>query len=62
MRIQVQVREVYGRKVVYPVCEQGKLFAAIAGTTTLTPQALRYIGRLGVKVDEIKRSLMEEVK
>jgi hypothetical protein len=24
--------------------------------------ALRYIGRLGVKVDEIKRSLMEEVK
>lgn len=48
--ITVEVRGIYGLLKYYPVCEQSKLFAAIAGTTTLTEQTLRRIMALGYKV------------
>ena len=47
--ITVKAREVYDCFKVYPVCEQAKLFADIAGTKTLTPATCQLIERLGYK-------------
>ena len=48
--ITVEVRSVYGRDAIYPVCDKAAAFAAIAGTTTITPDALRHIRALGYAV------------
>lgn len=56
--ITVQVRSVYGAVKYYPMCEKAKLFASIAGTVTLTPQALNQIQALGYTV-KLKQQLLE---
>ena len=49
--IVIEIRNVYGTEKVYPVCEQAHAFADIAGTTTLTPDALDHIQkRLGYEL------------
>ena len=48
--ITVEVRSVYGRDTIYPVCDAAQHFADIAGTTTITPEALRHIRALGYEV------------
>lgn len=50
MSIKVQVRSVYGNEVIYPICEKAKLFARLAGTKTLTWQAVQTIKALGYTV------------
>ena len=45
--ISVRVTDVYGKRVVYPVCEKAKVFADIANTKTLTDTTLRCIQKLG---------------
>ena len=45
--VHVRVTDVYGKRVVYPVCERAKVFASIAGTKTLTEVTLRCIQKLG---------------
>jgi hypothetical protein len=42
--------DVYGRRVVYPVCDKAKIFAAIAGTTSLTETTLKCIRKLGFDI------------
>ena len=49
--ITVEIKDVYGSRVVYPACESAKAFARIAGTKTLTPAALREIEALGFAID-----------
>jgi hypothetical protein len=51
--IQVRVIDVYGKKVVYPVCDKAKVFAAIADTKTLTESTLRCIRKLGYDINVI---------
>ena len=53
--ITVRVREVYGQPKYYPECESAKVFASIAGTTTLTEQTLRRIMKLGYKVKTLNQ-------
>lgn len=48
--ITIQIKSVYGNETVYPVCDKAKAFAEIAGTKTLTPQALRVIERMGYQI------------
>jgi hypothetical protein len=48
--VTVRVREVYGHAKYYPECDAAKVFASIAGTTTLTEQTLKRIKRLGFDV------------
>jgi hypothetical protein len=48
--IRVRVKDVYGTTKFYPECESAKVFASIAGTTTLTEETLRRIKRLGFDV------------
>ena len=51
MQIQVEIKAVYGNESIYPACETSKLFASIAGTKTLTRNAIRDIKALGYGVE-----------
>lgn len=53
MKIQIEMKEVYGETKVYPVCEKAKLLARIAGTKTLTRPVLEDIERLGYQLELI---------
>jgi len=55
--ILVSIKEVYGMRNVYPVCETAKLFAQIAETKTLTPRTLEHIKTLGYAVQVQPQSL-----
>ena len=50
MNITVKVRNNYGKKVIYPVCQSAKSFARIAGTASLTRDAIDRIRELGYDV------------
>lgn len=49
--ITVQVRTVYGVDTVYPSCPKSAIFAAIAGTKTLTNATLCQIEALGYTIE-----------
>jgi hypothetical protein len=48
--IVVRIKNVYGTDKIYPVSPNAKLFADIAGTTTLRPSDLKAIQELGYRV------------
>lgn len=48
--IQIEIRNVYGNTVAYPVDTQAKVFAAIAGHKTLTRSTLQGVLSLGYSV------------
>jgi hypothetical protein len=50
MKITVRLDKNYGSWVVYPVCQQAQLFAAIAGTKTLKEKTLDQIIELGYEI------------
>ena len=50
MQITIEVRSVYGKLTVYPVCDKAKTFAKIAGTKTLSHANLCAIESLGYAI------------
>jgi hypothetical protein len=58
MNITVEIKNVYGANAIYPVCPKAKTFALIAGTKTLTPEAIRNIKTLGFEIT-VKQTLPE---
>jgi hypothetical protein len=48
--ITIKIKSVYGNDVIYPVCSDARLFAELAGTKTLTKQAIYVIKNLGYTV------------
>lgn len=50
LEITVKVKSVYGKELVYPVCDKAHIFAAIAMNKTLTPEVLSCIKALGYTV------------
>lgn len=54
MKIQIEIKNIYGNETVYPACDKAKLFAKLAGTKTLTHAALCNIEQLGYEI-EIKQ-------
>jgi len=50
MNITIVAKSNYGTQAYYPVCDNARLFASIAGTTTLTPRTLRIIKLLGINI------------
>ena len=58
LSITVRVRNVYGNKTVYPVCDKAKIFAQLAGHSTLTSMTLDCIRRLGYLI-EVEQQLVE---
>ena len=49
--ITIQIKSVYGQDKIYPICDTAKLFASIAGTKTITKNALIMIHQLGFKIE-----------
>jgi hypothetical protein len=47
MIAQVEVKEVYGNKTIYPLNDQARLLARIAGTKTLTASTVILAKELG---------------
>lgn len=50
MQIIIQVKSNYGALTAYPVCPIAQDFARIAGTKTLTHEALQIIERMGYEI------------
>ena len=57
MNIIVELKDQYGVRVVHPVCPDAKRFAKLAGTKTLTHQALATIGELGYTIHVQQQAL-----
>jgi hypothetical protein len=55
--ITVEIRDVYGKPTVYPVCGTAKTFADIAGTLTLTDMTLKRIKALGYHINVTQRKI-----
>lgn len=53
--IYVSIKNVYGNQQIYPICANAKTFAVLAGTKTLTMQAIGAIKDLGVKVNVVQQ-------
>jgi hypothetical protein len=51
--IQVDVRSVYGKPVIYPACDKARVLAEMLGQKTLTPRDLGYATALGFRLEEI---------
>lgn len=52
MQITVTIREVYGRRLIYPVCERAYAFCRIANAKCIPWSALEHIKELGFTVVE----------
>ena len=48
--IHVEMKNVYGNNLIYPVCFRAKLFTSITSKETLTRDAIYFIRQLGYKV------------
>jgi hypothetical protein len=48
--VEITLKSVYGETKAYPINEAAKIFADLAGTKTLTMQALRKIRDLGYEI------------
>ena len=54
--IFVKTKNVYGKELIYPVCKQAELFAALAKTKTLSDHNLATITQLGYQILEAPNS------
>jgi len=57
MKIQVEIRNVYGTETVYPVCRHAQFLAAMAGTKTFTPEKMRLILANGYEVEAVSSAI-----
>lgn len=55
MTIQVYIKSVYGNELVYPHCEQAKLMAKLAKTSTLTPKDIAIIKSMGYAITVVSQ-------
>lgn len=60
MKVVIKIANNYGNQVIYPVCDNAKLFADIAGTKTLTKQVITKIMALGYQVELDKQPSLEQ--
>lgn len=61
MEIHVQVRNKYGKPLIYPVNQAACDLAELAGTVTLAPRVLRLAQKLGHAVVEVQARNLEEL-
>lgn len=50
MTITIKFKDVYGNRLVYPVCDNAQHFASIAGTKTLSDSVLKTIISMGYDI------------
>lgn len=54
MRIEVEVKTVYGNQTIIPHCKTAKLFAQLLGQKTLTSSDVKTIKQLGYTVEVVQ--------
>ena len=57
MQITIELKWNYGSCAFYPACEISKRFAQIAGTKTLTQDALRIIKSMGYTINQTSKEI-----
>ena len=57
MQITIELKWQYGNCAFYPLCETSKRFAQIAGTKTLTQDALRIIKLMGYTITQTTKEI-----
>ena len=57
MEISVRITNNYGSRKIYPACDFSRIFANIAGTTTLTDRCIEHIKSLGITVNVEQQTL-----
>ena len=57
MQITIELKWQYGNCAFYPLCETSKSFAQIAGTKTLTQDALRIIKAMGYEIIQTTKEI-----
>jgi hypothetical protein len=55
--IKIKVKQVYGKDTYYPASDNAKVFAKIAGTTTLTITTLKLIKQLGYAIQATQNNI-----
>lgn len=53
MKLQVEIKTVYGKDLIYPVCEKSKQLAKLLKTTTLTAEAVNVAKLLNVEFEVV---------
>ena len=53
LTIKVQIKNVYGRELIYGACEKAKIFAHLVGQQTLTRENIKSIKALGYAVEVV---------
>ena len=49
--IKVEVKNLYGKQLVYPVCAVGEAFSQLTNTKTFSKEHLKTIKALGFKIE-----------
>ena len=57
MQITIELKWQYGNCAFYPLCETSRRFAQIAGTKTLTQDALRIIKAMGYEINQTTKEI-----
>ncbi len=59
LRIEVEIKSVYGKYLLYPICEKAKIFADLVGTKTLSARDIGRIKKLGYTVFSVSERIGE---
>lgn len=57
MKIIVQIKNVYGNELIYPICDNAKLFTSLTGKQTLSLGDINKIKSLGYVVEVKTKTL-----
>ena len=53
----VQVKNNYGSEVIYPICNNSRLIAKLAGTKTITDDAVKILKLLGYSFNQASKEI-----
>lgn len=53
MSLKIQTKVIYGKEMIYPMCDKSKIFAQLAGNKTLTHETLLLLKQLGYSFAEV---------
>lgn len=57
MKIKVEVKHVYGKKLIYPACEKAELLCDLMKTKTIPSYDVELIKKLGIKIEVKQQTL-----
>ena len=55
--IKVIIKQIYGQKYIYPVCDKAKLFLSLTRLKTFKHEYLLTIEKLGYKIEFVAQTL-----